>query len=149
MTVEEMVGLLNDDLRNEYKHMHFYLHAAAVVEGVERFWLSKLLREHAESELEHCLQFSTKIRSYGGYPIQGWQAKCCDTVETARDILRYALCMEQEVVDNYKVRRQQAEELGDTALVLFIEEQIEDSQHDVDELKIAVGDSLRRVRESV
>lgn len=140
MTVEEMVGLLNSDLKNEYKHMHFYLHAAATVEGVERFWLADVLRKHAESELGHCLQFATKIRSYGHQPVAGWQdPHQFPQKVTPLGILAYALKMEQEVVENYRLRRQQAEGLGDTALVLFLEEQIEDSQHDVDELLIAVG----------
>jgi len=139
MTVEEMVHLLNGDLKNEYKHMHFYLYAAASVTGVERYFLSDVLKKHAESELEHCVQFATKIRSYGYQPAAGSDANPFEPKHTADGVLRYALAIEEEVVANYKVRRQQAEELGDTALVLILEEQIEDSQHDVDELMIALG----------
>lgn len=131
-----MVDLLNMDLQNEYKHMLFYLHCGNTLRGTERLYLGKMFYEHAAGEMEHVQQFAHKIRGLGGDPVSGLSSNAFPTgVMDAGQMLRAALDMEEHVVNNYVVRRKQAEELGDTPLVLFLEDQIEDSQHDIDELR--------------
>lgn len=137
MDTREMIGLLNADLRNEYKHLLFYLHCGNTLRGLDRLHLGKMFYEHAAGEMEHVQQFAHKIRGLGGDPVSGLMAHHFNDGEpmTAEQMLCEALAMEEEVVRNYTTRRKQAEEIGDTGLVLFIEDQIEDSQNDIDELR--------------
>lgn len=138
MTVIEFVRLLNEDLRNELKHMMFYLHSSHVLSGMARLYLHDRLAEHAKDEMSHASQFASKIRALGGYPVHVPNAFATELTD-ANDILKYALAMEQEVVKNYHERHKQAttlyEETGSHYdLVIFLEEQIEESQEDIDEL---------------
>lgn len=135
MTREEMIELLNGDLRNEWKHMRFYLHHASVVTGLHAREYKCMLREHAESELKHIGQFSDLIFGLGGRPTH--ESADFPPLHGVQDILEFALRMEQEVVANYTKRILQAEALGgpDGKYVeLFLERQLEDSRGDVDEL---------------
>lgn len=138
MTLDQMVALLNEDLKNEYKHHRFYLHASFVLRGLDRLHFGKWLHGQAMEELAHIKEFADKIAALGTMPTT--EANDFPTNLTkAEDILAYALSMEQEVVANYQQRILQAEELfADTGkyydLILHYEEQIEDSQKDIDEM---------------
>lgn len=134
MEKAEMIDLLNDDLRNEYKHMLFYLHCANTAISTERALFAEKFAQHARDEMEHVQQFAHKIRGMGGTPVSGLQSHRFNELITGH-MLAYALEMEEEVVANYVLRRSQAEAMGDIGLALFIDGQIEDSQHDIDELR--------------
>lgn len=133
MTREEMTNLLNGDLCNEWKHMHFYMHSANVLLGIERFFLVDVLKEHAVSEMQHVFEFAHKIRALGGIPVSTPNPYPTD-LYNAKHVVSYALEMEAEVVANYHKRHKQAEELGDISIVIMLEDQIEHSQKDIDEL---------------
>jgi len=141
MTLEEMLANLNGDLKNEYKHMLFYMHAANVLKGRERAFFVDKLKADAASEMAHVFEFAHKIRGWGGTPICGLEANDFpDNLTSFTDIVDYAIDMEEEVVKNYHERHDQGEQLyKDTGkhkdIFLFLEEQIEHSQHDLDELK--------------
>jgi bacterioferritin (cytochrome b1) len=136
MDAREMIVLLNGDLRNEYKHLLFYLHCGNTLRGLDRLHLGKMLYEHATGEMEHVQQFAHKIRGLGGEPVSGLEANpFTEYPQTAEQMLREALAMEEEVVRNYSDRIVQAEEMDDTGLALFLEDQLEDSQNDIDEIR--------------
>jgi bacterioferritin (cytochrome b1) len=131
------VDQLNVDLCNEYKHLAFYLHAANMVVGLERIYLAPLLAEHSTGELNHVNQFMQKIRGYGGVPLSMKHSNnYADNLTKGVDILNYAINMEREVVANYHARRKWAEECSepDVSLIVFYEDQVEDSQRDIDQL---------------
>lgn len=135
---KEMVDLLNGDLANEYKHMHFYLHSHSVVEGLHRNDLRNMLLAEANNELLHVQQFSDKIVALGGIPSSNVSDYPTNlTKET--DILNYIVEMEQEVVDNYVQRLEQVAAMEDKAssidLQTFLEDQIRDSKGDLDNVK--------------
>lgn len=144
MNEAEIVTVLNSDLTNEYKHMLFYLHATAMLQGPDRLHLGEFFRKQAESEMGHVLQFAHKIRASGGVPVNP-PAFSFAPFTTGKLLLQYAIEMEQEVVANYHRRLKEFERLEEATgrhhdLVMFVEEQIEDSQSDVDEmLQIARG----------
>ena len=136
MVKEEMVNLLNNDLRNELKHMMFYLYSASSVRGLNREEIRKFLLEEATSEMEHVKLFQDLIIGLGGIPTT--QPNTFQTFSDARDILAYALTMEDEVVKNYTERSAQAEEWGGVDgkwLESFLEEQITDSRTDGDNIR--------------
>lgn len=148
MTLEKLISLLNEDLSREYQHMLFYTHAANVLIGPERLYFADKLKEHAASEMQHVFQFAQKIRANGGTPISGLQsAPFTDSVEqcrTLKQVIGQALALETEVVNKYHERHKQASELHAATglnydLVIFLEEQIEHSQGDIDELTLVAA----------
>ena len=140
MTLKEILQKLNDDLCNEYKHMLFYMHAANMLCGPERAFFVDKLKTEATSEMGHVYAFAHKIRGWGGDPVSGLNAKNFPPgLSYFKEIVCYAIDMEQEVIANYHKRHAEASDLCNETgkhmdIVLFLEEQIEHSQHDVDEL---------------
>jgi bacterioferritin (cytochrome b1) len=142
MTKDEMIARLNGDLRNEYKHMHFYLQSSFLVRGLHREELSEYLADHAKSEFEHVQQFAKVIVGLGGVP--DTNPNSFPNLTDPQEILEYALQMEDEVVSNYVQRMKDAQSLGgvDGAYVeIFLEDQILDSRGDADHLREMVKKS--------
>lgn len=145
MELEKLVALLNEDLSREYQHMLFYTHAATRLRGIERLYLAGKLKEHAASEMQHIFQFGEKIRANGGTPVDGSTSPPLPEWDgTGYGTIFAAIKLEEEVVANYHERHRQASELHAQTgkhydLVVFLEEQIEHSQGDIDELKLIVG----------
>jgi len=136
MTREEMVALLNADLRNEYKHMHFYLQSSFLIRGLHREELGEYLAEHAKSEFDHVQQFAKLIVGLGGIPETN--SNPFPNLTDPQAIFEYALQMEDEVVSNYVQRMKDAQALGgvDGAYVeIFLEDQILDSRGDADNIR--------------
>lgn len=135
-----MIDILNRDLANEYKHMHFYLRSSYMVRGLPRLEMREFLAEQAASEMKHVQAFANLILGLGGTP--GTAVNDYPTLTEPKQILEYALEMEREVVANYVVRQEQARLLGgvDGAFIdVFLDGQIEDSRTDADEIRMLLG----------
>jgi ferritin len=147
MNIEEFVDLLISDLSNEYAHMHFYQQAATNVRGLHRQELSEFFSEQAKSEMQHVDEFRRLIQ--GIITRRKIEKKVPSTVaEFEKDLtcpkalLRAALKMEDQVVQNYVLRHRQAEDLTSdeslsadaTYVALFLEDQILDSRGDADNI---------------
>ena len=99
MNKEELVCLLNEDLKNEYTHMHFYLQLSFLVEGINRAEIAEWLVEHAKSEFKHIQQFAKMIVGLGGTPMT--EHHCFPSFTCPFEIFEYAQQLEQQVVTNY------------------------------------------------
>ena len=137
-TLDQMIGLMNEDLKNEYKHHRFYLHASFVLRGLDRLHFGDWLRKQAAEELDHVAEFANKIAALGTLPTTESNDFPVNLTK-AEDILAYAIIMEQEVVTNYHMRLKQAQSLYENTdkhydIVLLYEDQVEDSQKDLDEM---------------
>lgn len=135
-----MIVLLNEDLRNEKKHLLFYLYHSSVVIGAERLELKEFLTEQAKSELEHVQQFSDMIIGLGGTPTTSGANPFICFYDNNKAVLTAALQMEQDVVKNYAIRIQQAQDMDGTPedkkyLEIFLEDQLKDSRTDVDNIR--------------
>jgi bacterioferritin (cytochrome b1) len=133
---QEILNKLNNDLKNEWKHHCFYLHSASTISGLDSIEYKEFLIEQSKEELDHILSFSDMIVGFGGVPTK--QINDYPTLTNSREILEYALSMEEEVVKNYVERINEAEELGGVDgrwLVIFLESQIEDSRKDLDKIR--------------
>lgn len=155
MTLDKLIVLLNEDLSREYAHMHFYLHAAAVVTGLHREEYQELFMKEAASEMQHVHEFGKMILGLGGIPgtavapfYDGGFSSSNLSGSTGvlgdfqpKTLLTEALRMEQEVVANYTQRMDEAEELDGEHKVhgryvhIFLEDQILDSRAAVDQYK--------------
>lgn len=125
----DLIQLVNSDLRNEYKHLHFYLHAGVMIQGLHREELREFLVGEAASELKHCEQFAELVVHLGGTPIVEVNEFPTD-LHCPVTILKYVVEMEQEVADIYAERLRQTHEMQTTATAyvhVFYEEQIIDS----------------------
>ncbi len=146
MTINEFLAKMQDDLKQEYKHLHFYLQSSFVLYGPERLHVGKFLEEQANSELSHVRQFANKLRAFGQIPTTEYLNPFTATVQPTgwAEILSAALSLEQEVVANYHERLAQIEDIHSKTnkymdLVLFYEDQIEHSQEDIDEIVKLLG----------
>jgi len=129
------------DLRNERKHMLFYLTNAGSIKGIDAIEYIELFEKEAKEEMAHVIEFQNMIIGLGGN-LSDLQAQGYERYEIfthSEDALKYALSMEEEVVDNYVRRIEMAEMLEDKTikkwLEVFYEKQIEKSQADVDKYK--------------
>jgi bacterioferritin (cytochrome b1) len=138
MTLEKVVELMNQDLANELQHFHFYLNAHFSLRGLDRLHFGSWLEKQSGEELTHVKAFASKIVALGGTPVTESNSYPVGLTD-AKDILHYAKAMEKDVIDNYTDRIKQLEKFHEESnqrydLILFYEEQIEDSQNDLDEM---------------
>lgn len=137
------VNLMLFDLRNEKKHMLFYLTAASTVSGLHREEYKELFENEAKSEMQHVLDFQNAILGLGADVTNTIDIKEFNDYIISYDVvklLKYALSMEEEVVSNYAYRIARDIDLLDEPekrwMEIFYEEQIENSRKDVDNLKM-------------
>lgn len=136
MTLPQMLEVLDSDLRNEYKHMNFYLYHATSLVGLHAEEYKEIFAEEAKSEMEHVKQFANLLWGFNRQP-------CCVTGDfplftNVRAALQYAHDMEAEVVKNYAARINQCESLLEpdrTWITVFLEDQLAHSRQDVDRFK--------------
>lgn len=136
MTKKKLIELLNNDLKNEWKHLRFYLYHASAVTGLHCAEYKELFIEEATSEMSHVTQFSDVIIGLGG--IATFESNDFEKFDDPKEIMKYAVSMEEEVVDNYVQRMKDASELGGTDgtwLEIFLEGQVQASREDVDHFK--------------
>jgi len=133
MTNELILSLLNSDLKNEWKHLRFYLYHASAVTGLHSEEYKELFLEEAAGEMSHVTEFSDLIIGLGGTATH--ESNSFEKFTSPKDIIQYALSMEEEVVTNYVNRMKDAEELGGVDgqwLEIFLEGQVQKSREDVD-----------------
>jgi rubrerythrin len=136
---EMLINFLKEDLKNERKHMMFYLQAAACVKGINRGELKKIFKNEAADELNHVFEFSELIFQLEGEPSNGINYyPPASEFKSASDYILYAIKMEEEVVNIYSDRIDSID--GNCSVSkyvkLFYEEQLKDSKKTVLELSL-------------
>lgn len=134
---KELIEGLNLDLSHEYGAVVQYTYSAAVVSGLYRASLKPAFEAEIEDELGHAQYLSEKIKALGGTP----------TVEVAKnpqpteveDLLKAALKAETATIERYEKRKEQAEELGYTELVVKLDDLIADETGHKEELERLLG----------
>lgn len=132
-------NLMLEDLKNEKKHMLFYLTAASLVSGPHREEFKEFFLKEAQSEMQHVTEFQDALLGLG-VDLTGSDAIYTNNLYHVNYDLKYliqqAYYMECEVVDNYAKRIG-----GDIGMLdepdrrwmeIFYEKQIEKSREDVD-----------------
>lgn len=141
MQLKDFIDVLNEDLKNEWKHMRFYLYAASAATGLHAHEYKEFFLEQAKSELQHVSQFSDLIIGLGG--VATTESNDFPKLTATGALLAYAEIMEAEVVKNYTQRIEQLGDIRDDAetavhkkwIEIFLEEQIKDSREDLDHLR--------------
>jgi rubrerythrin len=132
-----------EDLKNEKKHMLFYLTAASTVSGLHRQEIREIFLEEAQGEMKHVLEFQDALLGLGVELLDTVHVKENNDYEVSHDpkvLLQYALDMEEEVVKNYAYRLENDVPTLDVAdkawMQIFYEKQIEKSREDVDNYRM-------------
>ena len=136
MNKEQMLAILNDDLKNEWKHLRFYLYHASSINGPFLEEYKELFLEEAAGEMSHVTEFSDLIIGLGGTAT--FESNTFDTFVDPYDAVSYALKMEEEVVSNYVKRMKDADSLGGVDgqwIEIFMENQVQKSREDVDKYR--------------
>ncbi len=133
VTMKQLIKGLNEDLSGEYNAVISYLTYSAKVTGPYRPQLVEFLQSEIPDEQRHAQYLADKISSLGGEPAV--EPKPVKQSNDARQMLEYIYEAEAETVENYKVRRDQADALGETALVVQLEDMINDETTHRDEVK--------------
>jgi bacterioferritin (cytochrome b1) len=137
MNLETLVANLKEDLKNERKHMLFYLTNASTITGLNRVEIKEFLLEAAASEMKHVEEFQNLILGLDG-EIKDCEFNNFEVFEDAQKILEYAYNLEKEVVYNYARRIKEAQSLNDHNglwVEIFLENQIANSREDADNIK--------------
>lgn len=129
MTNQELIDLLQIDLKNERKHLAAYTQFAVQMRGLHRNELREFCETQATDELLHVTQFSELIVHLGGVP--GMEVNAYDgDLKCPKAIMKAIVEMEDEVADIYAERLRQTHEMENAATAychVFYENQIEDS----------------------
>ena len=138
---DEFMSLLYLDLRNERKHMLFYLTNSGSIKGIDAIEYIEMFADEAQEEMNHVKEFQDMIVGVGGdlNCLEAHGHEKFEIFTSPSESLKYALMMEEEVVDNYVNRIEHLDQLTDKVvkrwLEVFYEKQIEKSQADVDKYK--------------
>jgi bacterioferritin len=131
MDYTKVIDKLNEALRHEWTGVAQYSQAGFLVSGVWREVYAEKFFDDAKESFGHAQQVGDKIVALGGLPtIERNQIKQTHDLD---EMLRNALEFEQRAVTVYNEALQLAEDAGDRALVVFLENILEDEQEGVDE----------------
>ena len=130
MTNEELVELINSDLKNELLHMKFYLHASSRVQSLFREELREFFTEEAQDEMKHCQQFADMVVYLGGTPVTDGNPLPDIDYTDPQAVLAKTVELENEVAEIYSKRLRQTESHANSNVSrthVFYEDQIQDS----------------------
>jgi bacterioferritin len=131
MDYSNVLDKLNEALRHEWTGVAQYSQASFLVSGLWREVYGEKFSEDAEESFGHAKQVGEKIVALGGVPtVERNQIKQTHDLD---EMLRNALEFEQRAVTLYNEALALADQAGDRALVIFLENILEDEQDGVDE----------------
>jgi len=128
---ETLIQALNKDLAAELQAVIMYTTYSAKVSGPWRPQLVQFMQTEIADELGHAQFLADKIVALGGEPTT--EPVPVPKANTAREMLEAIVQAEKQAVAGYTERAQQAEEYGDKALVVQLEDMVRDEQGHMEE----------------
>ena len=131
MDKQTIIDHLNEILKHEWTGVAQYSQAGFIIEGIWREVYSGKFLGDAEESFGHAKLVGDKIVALGGVP-----SVTRNEVKQSRDlgeVLEFSLAFEGKAVEMYSKAIEMAEELGDRALVIFLEDILKEEQEGVDE----------------
>lgn len=129
--MQALIDHLNEILRHEWTGVAQYSQAGFLVEGIWREVYSGKFFDDAKESFGHAKEVGNKIVALGGVPLA-----TRNEVKQSRDlqeVLTFSLAFEAKAVEMYTAAIKLAEDAGDRALVVFLEDILKDEQEGVDE----------------
>ena len=138
ISIKDLIKLLSRDLELEYSAAIQYINHAAVMKGAAYGDIIKEIKLHATEEIQHAMLLSDQIDFLGGTPsiLVGNILTSIDNLE----MLRQDLDGEEDAIQRYKIRIEQAEELKEFALSQHLRTILSMEQEHAMDLKQALGD---------
>lgn len=124
MNKEMLIKNLNDDLAGELAAIIQYLTYAAKATGPYRPQLSQFFLAEVTDETLHAQFLANKIVALGGEPTT--TPKQVPAAANNREMLEAILAAENQAIEAYSQRANEAEEFGDKGLVVQLEDMIRD-----------------------
>lgn len=121
---QTLIDGLNSDLAAEYAAIIQYTHYAAKVTGPYRQELRTLFQQEATAEQGHAQYLADQISIFGGTPTTTPEE--VPDADTPREMIQRILEAEVQAIRGYTERARQADELGEIALKVAMENQITD-----------------------
>ncbi|QDT05542.1 Ferritin-like domain protein [Rubripirellula lacrimiformis] len=129
MANQELIAHLNEILKHEWTGVAQYSQASFIVEGVWREVYADKFIGDAKESFGHAQLIGNKIVALGGVPVA-----TRNEIKQSRDlfeVLQFSLEFEAKAVEMYEKALELAE--GNRALVVFLEDILNDEQEGVDE----------------
>lgn len=133
MDKQQLIDGLNLDLANEYAAVLQYGFQSAVVKGPFRTVMKELFTSEMSDELRHAQLLSEKIVALGGTPTT--EPAQVDRATELSGMLQANLAAEEDTIRRYKERAGQADQVGEVALKVELENLLTDESRHADELR--------------
>lgn len=130
---EELIAGLNEDLSYEFNAVITYRLFASMCSGPYRQEIRSFFESEIPDELEHARFLADKIVALGGTPTS--EPAPVQISTDNREMFEIALKAERDTVKRYEKRVAQAEDLGETALKVRLEDMIGDETHHAEEME--------------
>ncbi|MHC4167300.1 MAG: ferritin-like domain-containing protein [Planctomycetota bacterium] len=137
VTMEKLIDLLNVDLELEYSAAIQYINHAAVMTGAAYGDIIKELKIHATQEIQHAMILADQIDYLRGSP-----TVAVGKIRTSQDndeMLQQDLDGEEDAINRYKLRIEQAEQLKEFALAQQLRNILAMEQEHAMDLRQALG----------
>ena len=131
MDIQAVIDHLNEILKHEWTGVAQYSQAGFIVEGLWREVYAEKFLGDAKESFGHARLVGEKIVALGGVP-----AVTRNEVKQSRnlqEVLEFSKEFEAKAVEMYGQAIELAEQLGDRALVIFLEDILKEEQDGVDE----------------
>ena len=124
---------LNEDLRGEFQAIIMYRLYASLVQGPWRQELRAFFANEIPEELAHAQMLADKIAALGGTPAA--EPAPVKVVKDAKQMLETALAAEEETIERYVRRREEATAAGEHGLAVNFDDLIADETNHRDEIR--------------
>jgi bacterioferritin len=133
MDTRRVIDALNKTVALENAAMLQYKQHALLVRGLWRKVFADFFASESHNALDHARKFGHKIVAMGGVPTVEVGATVRQSLDV-EEMLRQDLALERQAMQAYIAAHALAEE--DIALRNMLEDQIEQEQHDIEELEL-------------
>lgn len=137
---EQLIGLLNEDLKLEYAAALQYVQHASVIEGPAYDYIRSHLLDHAREEIEHAVKIADRINYLGGTPIA--ESGLAKVSKDPRYMLALNLGDERNAIARYKERIEQAVSLREYGLVELLQGILLEEEEHENDLISALGTGI-------
>jgi bacterioferritin len=130
---QELIDGLNQDLAAEYEAIIMYRTYASLVTGPHRQELKAFFEGEIPDELAHAAFLADKVTALGGVPAT--RIGEIPRADSTREMLENALAAEVDTIARYTRRIEQAEQAGEIAIKVELEDLIVDESRHRDDIR--------------
>ena len=133
----QLTQLMNEDLASEYRSIVQYNQHVATLKGLEVQSLLAELKQHLGQELSHAMVLAEQIDFLGGVPTV--EVPAIPSVTETQGALQLDLDLEEQQLERYRQRIEQAQDLGLPDVGEALRPLLEQTQEHVRDLRTALG----------